>query len=154
MKNAILAQYEAKKYADKKSLPKFRPGDTVRVHYKVQEGSDKNKFRIQVYEGVVIRFKKGEINGTFTVRKMGANSVGVERVFPVVSPNIEKVDVIAAGIVRRSRLFYLRERSGKSARIKSRYIGVAKSGTKTKKRGKKAKAERAAAAAAAAEGKS
>lgn len=123
MKNAILDNYEKKKFSEIKSLPNFRSGDTVRVHYKVQEGADKSKFRIQVYEGVVIRFKKGAIDGSFTVRKMGANSVGVERCFPVVSPNIEKVEVLAAGIVRRARLFYLRDRSGKSARIKSRYVG-------------------------------
>lgn len=126
MRNAIIDSFEKKKFSEIKPLPSFRPGDTIRVHYKIQEGSDKEKFRIQVYEGVVIRFKKGHVDGTFTVRKMGANSVGVERVFPVCSPHIEKIDVLAAGIVRRSRLFYLRDRSGKSARIKSRYLGSAK----------------------------
>lgn len=123
MQNSILAAYEAKKYKDIKELPKFRPGDTVRVNYEIQEGSsDKKKVRIQAFEGVVIRLKKGRVDGSFTVRKMGANNVGVERVFPMSTPNIKKVDVLARGVVRRSRLFYLRERSGKSARIKSRQI--------------------------------
>ena len=106
----------------KSDITKFSVGDTVKVHYKIQEGSDKSKFRIQPFEGVVIRYKKGGVASSFTVRKMGANGVGVERVFPAYSSNIEKLEVLASGIVRRSRLFYLRELTGKAARIKSRYI--------------------------------
>ena len=122
MKNSIIAAFEKKKFEKEPNLPEFRPGDTVKVHYKIQEGSDKSKFRVQPFEGVVIRYKKGGVASSFTVRKMGANGVGVERVFPVYSQNIEKLEVLASGIVRRSRLFYLRELTGKAARIKSRYI--------------------------------
>lgn len=122
MKNSVISAFEKKKFDKEPNLPEFRPGDTVKVHYKIQEGADQSKFRIQPFEGVVIRFKKGGVESTFTVRKIGANGVGVERVFPVYSPNITKVDVLASGIVRRSRLFYLRNLSGKAARIKSRYI--------------------------------
>lgn len=122
MKNSIISNFENKKFKEIKQLPSFRPGDTVRVLYNIQEGSDKKKVRTQPFEGVVIRFKKGDIDSTFTVRKMGANGVGVERVFPVYSPNIAEVKVITRGIVRRSRLFYLRERTGKAARIKSRFV--------------------------------
>ena len=119
MKNSIISAFESKKYAEASSLPNFRPGDTVKVAYKIREGGD--KVRIQQFEGVVIRYKKGNVDASFTVRKMGANGVGVERVFPVLSSNIDKVEVLASGIVRRSRLFYLRERTGKAARIRSRY---------------------------------
>ena len=122
MKNNIIANFEKKFQKTESNLPKFRPGDTVRVHYRIQEGGDKKKFRVQPYEGVVLKFKKGTADATFTVRKMGANGVGVERVFPLISTNIEKIDVLSHGIVRRSRLFYLRKRSGKSARIKSRFV--------------------------------
>lgn len=121
MKNSIISAFEKKKFAEDPNLPVFRPGDTIRVHYKIQEGGDQGKFRVQPFEGVVIRYKKGTVDSTFTVRKIGANGVGVERVFPVYSPNIQKIDVLASGIVRRSRLFYLRSLSGKAARIKSRY---------------------------------
>lgn len=103
-------------------MPKFRPGDTVRVQYKIREGADQDKFRLQPFEGVVIRFKKGTIDSSFTVRKTGANGIGVERTFPVYSPNIAKVELLASGVVRRSRLFYLRNLTGKAARIKSRFV--------------------------------
>lgn len=122
MKNSIIAAFESKKFKEKPNFPDFRPGDTVRVHYKIAEGADASKFRIQMFEGVVIRYKKGDVNSSFTVRKIGANAVGVERVFPVYSPNIAKIELLASGIVRRSRLFYLRNLTGKAARIKSRYV--------------------------------
>jgi large subunit ribosomal protein L19 len=122
MKNSIISNFETKKMPQLESgLPKFRPGDTVRVHYKIQEGTEAGKFRIQPFEGVVIRYKKGGVESSFTVRKIGANSVGVERVFPAYSPMIAKV--VAAGIVRRSRLYYLRGLAGKAARIRSRFVG-------------------------------
>lgn len=127
MKNSIITAFENKKFAEKPNLPEFRPGDTIKVHYRISEGADASKSRIQPFEGVVIRFKKGGVESSFTVRKMGANGVGVERVFPVYSPNITKIDVLANGIVRRSRLFYLRELTGKAARIKSRYVARKKS---------------------------
>ena len=123
MKNSIITEFEAKKFSQIKKLPNFRPGDTVRVSYSLSEGAEgSKKVRIQAFEGVVIRYKKGLIEGSFTVRKIGANGVGVERVFPVCSPSLSKVEVIAAGSVRRSRLFYLRDLAGKAARIKSRYV--------------------------------
>jgi large subunit ribosomal protein L19 len=96
--------------------PDFRPGDTVRVHVRIKEG---DKERIQMYEGVVIRRKRGGLKSTFTVRKM-SYGVGVERIFPAPSPMIAKIEVRARGRVRRSRLFYLRERTGKKARIKEK----------------------------------
>ncbi len=95
-------------------LPYFRPGDTVKVHVKIREG---DKERIQVFQGVVIRKRKGAANASFTVRKV-SYGIGVERMFPLHSPNIDKIEVVSRGRVRRSRLYYLRKRRGKSARIK------------------------------------
>ena len=95
--------------------PDFRPGDRVRVHYNVREG---DKERIQVFEGDVIARKGGGIGETFTVRKTGANGVGVERIFPVHSPRIDKIELGQIGRVRRAKLYYLRERSGKAAKIR------------------------------------
>ncbi len=126
MKNAIIAKFEKKKFPEASLLPVFRPGDTVRIHYKLQEGADAAKFRIQQFEGVVIAFKKGGPESSFTVRKIGANSIGVERVFPAFSAQIAKVEVVAHGIVRRSRLYYLRDLTGKAARIRSRYMATKK----------------------------
>ena len=94
----------------------FRPGDSVRVHVRIREG---DKERIQIYEGVVISLRQGGNRGAFTVRKV-SYGVGVERVFPLHSPTVEKVEVVSAGKVRRARLFYLRDRRGKKARIKER----------------------------------
>jgi large subunit ribosomal protein L19 len=95
-------------------LPDFRVGDTVRVHVKIVEG---DKERIQPFEGVVIRKKKGGIRSTFTVRKI-SYGIGVERIFPFHSPRIEHIDVVGRGKVRRARLFYLRNLKGKAARIR------------------------------------
>jgi large subunit ribosomal protein L19 len=100
----------------RQNMPEFRPGDTVRVHVKIQEG---DKERLQVFEGVVLRRRRGGAHSTFTVRKV-SYGVGVERVFPTNSPSIERVDVVARGKVRRSRLYYLRELRGKKARIETR----------------------------------
>ncbi len=126
MKNAIISNFEKKKFNQEVSHPEFRPGDTVRVHYKLQEGGEAGKFRIQHFEGVVLAKKKGGPEGSFTVRKIGANSIGVERVFPFYSPHIAKIEVVAAGIVRRSKLYYLRELAGKAARIRSSFVAAAK----------------------------
>lgn len=98
----------------KKDLPEFRSGCTVRVHVKIKEG---DKSRIQVFEGIVIAKQGGGINEMFTVRKI-SNQIGVERTFPLHSPIIDKIEVIRHGKVRRNKLFYLRDRSGKAARIK------------------------------------
>ena len=127
MKNKLITDFENRVFASRKNLPNFRSGDTIRVHYKIQEGADKTKFRIQPFEGVVIKVKRGTADGSFTVRKIGANGVGVERVFPIYSPFVDGVDVIASGIVRRSRLFYLRDLAGKAARIKERDTRAKKS---------------------------
>jgi len=97
-----------------KSLPDFKAGDNINVHYKIVEG---NKHRIQIFRGDVIQRKGSGLTQTFTVRKI-SNGIGVERIFPVHSPNIEKIEVNKTGSVRRSKIFYLRERRGKAARIK------------------------------------
>jgi large subunit ribosomal protein L19 len=94
----------------------YRVGDQVRVHVRIKEG---DKERIQVYEGVIIALKRGANRASFTVRKV-SYGVGVERVFPLHSPSVEKVEVVSHGKVRRARLFYLRELRGKKARIKER----------------------------------
>jgi large subunit ribosomal protein L19 len=97
-------------------IPDFKPGDTVKVNFKIQEG---DKERIQVFEGVVIRLRRGNTRGTFTVRKV-SYGIGVERIFPLHSPYIDKIEVVSKGRVRRSRLYYLRGRKGKAARIKEK----------------------------------
>ena len=97
-----------------KRLVDFRVGDTVRVHYKVVEG---DKERIQVFQGQVIRQRAQGIGSTFTVRKVSYN-VGVERIFPMYSPRIDKVEVVSRGVVRRSKLYFLRGLQGKAARLK------------------------------------
>jgi large subunit ribosomal protein L19 len=102
-------------------LPQFRPGDTVEVHVRIVEG---DKERIQVFKGVVIR-KRGALTGaSFTVRKV-SYGVGVERIFPLHSPNLDKVVVLTRGDVNRSRLYYLRDRRGKAARIKEKRTPIA-----------------------------
>ena len=97
-------------------LPNFNIGDTVRVHFKVKEG---NRERIQVFEGTVIKKKGGSVTETFTVRKI-ASGVGVERVFPVNSPKIEKIEISRHGKVRRAKLYYLRDRVGKATKVKEK----------------------------------
>ncbi len=100
------------KYA-KTDLPKFAPGDTLRVHVRIKEG---DKERIQIFQGTVIAKGGGGLSESFTVRKVSAG-VGVERVFPLHSPNVAKIELIKQGRVRRSKLYYLRELKGKKARI-------------------------------------
>ena len=97
-------------------IPTFRPGDTLKVHVRVIEG---NKSRVQVFQGVVIRRSGGGVRETFTVRKI-SYGVGVERTFPVHSPVIEQIEVVTRGEVRRAKLYYLRDRRGKAAKIKER----------------------------------
>ena len=99
-------------------FPKFRTGDTIAVHSRIKEG---DKSRIQIFEGVCIALKEaGTLNGHFRVRKM-SSGMGVERVFPFHSPNVEKIEVVQRGKARKAKLYYLRERSGKSARIAINY---------------------------------
>lgn len=95
-------------------IPQFKSGDTVKVHVRIREG---DKERIQVFQGVVIRKRKGTTNSTFTVRKI-SYGIGVERIFPLHSPMIDKIEVVSRGRVRRSRLYYLRKLRGKAARIR------------------------------------
>jgi len=96
--------------------PDFRPGDTVKVHIRIIEGG---KERVQVFQGVVIRRKRGTMNATYTVRKI-SHGVGVEKTFSLHNPRIEKIELVSKGRVRRSRLYYLRQRTGKAARIRER----------------------------------
>jgi len=111
MLRKALAHIEAKHV--KKDVPDFRTGDTVRVHTKIKEG---DKERIQVFEGVVIAHRRGSARSMFTVRKM-SYGVGVERMFPVHSPRLDRIEVVSRGDVRRSRLYYLRDLQGKAARV-------------------------------------
>ncbi len=105
-------------------MPDFRVGDTVRVHVRIREGE---KERVQVFEGAVIGFHRSSSGGSFTVRKV-SYGVGVERVFPLKAPRVEKVEIKQRGVVRRAKLYYLRERRGRAARIKARTF------TKSKKK--------------------
>lgn len=98
----------------KKEVSAFNVGDTIKVHVKIQEG---DKSRIQIFEGTVIAKKHGGVNETFTVRRV-AHGCGIERVFPLHSPVVEKVEVIRRGKVRRAKLYYLRDRVGKAAKVK------------------------------------
>ncbi len=101
---------------EKNDIPAFGIGDTVRVHIKIKEG---NRERIQIFEGFVLKRQNGGISETFTVRKL-SNGVGVEKTFPLHSPKIDKIEVIRKGAVRRAKLNYMRERTGKSAKIKTK----------------------------------
>lgn len=98
----------------KSKAPEFRSGDTIKVSVKVKEG---DKERIQIFQGVVISLRRGGLRSTFTVRKV-TDGVGVERIFPMHSPTIGKIEVVQRGRTRRARLYYLRERKGKAARLK------------------------------------
>ncbi len=119
MSGTVLRVYEIEQEQLRPSpLPPFKAGDTVRISYKIREGE---KERVQVFEGVVIRHRRGGLRGTFTVRKV-SYGIGVERIFPTNSPLIERLEVKSRGRVRQARLYYLRERRGKAARI--REIGV------------------------------
>ena len=110
--NPIIEQVEKEQL--KQDITPFNVGDTVKVYFKVIEG---NKERVQAYEGIVIARKHGGFNETFTVRRI-SNGIGVERTFPVHSPKIEKVQIVRSGKVRRAKLYYLRDRQGKAAKIK------------------------------------
>lgn len=111
-----IALVEKKFAKDKDTIPAFRPGDTVKVHVRVKEGE---KSRIQIFEGVVIGRQHGGIRENFIVRKI-SNGVGVERIFPVHCPTVDKIEVVRKGKVRRAKLYYIRKLSGRAARIKER----------------------------------
>ena len=110
--NDIIKNIEAAQL--KAEVPEFRVGDTVRVHALIKEG---NRERIQIFEGTVLKRQGGSNRETFTVRKI-SNGCGVEKTWPLHSPNVEKVEVVRAGKVRRAKLFYLRDRVGKKAKVK------------------------------------
>ncbi len=132
MKDSIISAFESH-YLRKNSLPDFKGGDTVSVWVKIQEGAEKDgtpKYRLQSFEGVVIRVRKGTTNSTFLVRKMSAGGIGVERNFFTHSPLIDRVEIKVRGKVRRSRIYYLRRLRGKAARISSRYISAAQANAK------------------------
>ncbi|RLD23809.1 MAG: 50S ribosomal protein L19 [Bacteroidetes bacterium] len=113
----LIKLVEAEANEARTNLPDFKAGDTIVVHYKIKEGS---KERIQQFQGTVLQRRNPGTNGeTFTVRKV-SNGIGIERIFPLLSPNVDKVEILRKGKVRRARLFYLRGHQGKAARIKER----------------------------------
>ena len=116
-----IEQEQVAKLTEKKSIPKFSPGDTIKVNVKVVEGA---RERIQAFEGMCIGRKNNGLHSSFTVRKLSYGE-GVERVFPVYSPNVESIEVIRRGDVRRAKLYYLRDRQGKRARVAERTDGYA-----------------------------
>lgn len=107
---------EIEKEQLKNDLPDFAPGDTVKVHVKIKEGK---RERIQIFEGLVIKRQNGGIRETFTVRKISFG-IGVEKTFPLHSPTVEEIEVVRRGKVRRARIYYIRTRSGKAARVKEK----------------------------------
>ena len=115
MRNKYIESFENAQIAGKQ-VPEFRAGDTLRVALRIKEG---DKSRVQNFEGICIARRGTGTGETFIVRKIGANSVGVERIFPIYSENIEEITLVRRGRVRRSKLFYLRDRRGKAARIKA-----------------------------------
>ncbi|MEI6456706.1 MAG: 50S ribosomal protein L19 [bacterium] len=118
MNKGEIMNYIEDQLIQKKEFPQFKAGDTITVHYKIKEG---NKERIQTYQGVVLQRAGKGLTETFTVRKISGN-IGVERIFPISSPFIEKIEVNKRGVVRRARIFYLRGLQGKKARIKEERI--------------------------------
>ena len=117
---SLLLDFVKKQLTPEVNHPNFKAGDTVTVHYKIKEG---DKERVQQYTGVVIQRKNERATASFTVRKM-SNGVGVERIFPLASPFVEKITVDKRGDVRRAKLFYLRDRTGKAARIRERIVNT------------------------------
>lgn len=115
MASYTIPQIAALEAEQKRQLPAFRVGDQIKVHYRIREGE---KERVQAFQGVVIRRARGGIGATFTVRKISHGGVGVERIFPEHSPRIEQVEVVSRGVVRRARLYYLRNLAGKAARLR------------------------------------
>lgn len=98
----------------RKDLPEFSVGDTIAVHYKIRDDKDEVK-RVQVFKGIVLAIKNSGTRKTFTIRKIGANGIGVERIIPLNSPNIDKIEILKKGKVRRSKIYYMRDRIGRSA---------------------------------------
>ena len=124
-----LLKVAEKEFTKENNLPQFHSGDTITVHYKIKEGS---KERIQQFRGVVLQRRGSGISETFTVRKISGN-IGVERIFPSASPFIEQIDINKRGNVRRARIFYLRTRTGKKARIREKRMAAASAQASTAK---------------------
>ena len=114
MKNKYIAAFEAAQVAEK-NIPMFRAGDTLKLGVEIKEGT---KTRVQNFEGIVIALKGEGVSNTFTIRKIGANGVGVERIFPLYSDSLKTIEVLRKGRVRRAKLHYLRALKGKAAKIK------------------------------------
>lgn len=115
----LVASVEQQQLKSKEDLPVVRPGDLVRVHVLIFEGG---KQRTQIFQGTVMRMRKGGANANFTVRRIAAHGVGVERTFPLHSPRVTEVEVLRHSHVRRAQLYYLRDRKGKAARLKEKRI--------------------------------
>ena len=118
-KEMDLVKFVQDEFVPKNDFPAFGAGDTLTVYYKIKEG---DKERTQFFKGVVIQRRGAGVTETFTIRKIGSNGIGVERIFPVNSPILEKIEINKKGLVRRARIFYLRELTGKKARIKERRV--------------------------------
>lgn len=114
MQNKIMEMVDSQYIRN--DIPQFKAGDMVKVHYKVKEGE---KERVQIYEGLVIKLNRGGVSRTFTVRKLSSN-LGVERIFPLNSPMIAKLEVVRIGKVRRAKLYFIRDKKGKNAKIKEK----------------------------------
>lgn len=119
MRNPVIASIEANQY--RTDIPHFTPGDTIRVHSRITEGE---KERVQVFEGVVLKKRNAGLRSSFTVRKV-SYGVGVERIFPIHSPRIEKIEVVTGGAVRRAKIYFLRELHGRKARLKEEAVRTA-----------------------------
>lgn len=115
MKNRHIQNFENTQISDAK-IPQFKAGDTLKIGIKIIEGE---KTRIQFFEGLCISLRGNGVNRTFTLRKLGANNIGVEKIFPLFSKSLDNISVLKIGRVRRAKLYYLRDRKGKAARIKS-----------------------------------
>ncbi|MFQ6016174.1 MAG: 50S ribosomal protein L19 [Anaerolineae bacterium] len=115
----LVKSVEEQQLQKEREIPRLRPGDIVRVHNRIVEG---DRERVQVFEGTVIRLRKGGVNSTFTVRRIAAHGIGVERTFLLHSPRVEKIEVLRHSHVRRAKLYYLRERTGKAARLKEKRL--------------------------------
>lgn len=115
----LVESVEQQQLKSEDELPQLRPGDLVRVHTRIVEGG---RERIQIFQGTVMRLRKGGINANFTVRRIAAHGVGVERTFPLHSPRVDKIEVLRHSHVRRAQLYYLRGRKGKAARLREKRL--------------------------------
>ncbi|MDQ7028936.1 MAG: 50S ribosomal protein L19 [Ardenticatenia bacterium] len=115
----LVENEQLERLSAKKEVPRLRPGDVVRVHLRIVEG---NRERVQVFEGTIIALKGRGVGRTITVRRIASHGVGVERIFPIYSPRVEKIEIVRHSHVRRAKLYYLRKLRGKKARLRQRFI--------------------------------